>query len=235
MKASRCITAIVALFLFTNLFATPSTQIWIPSTDVQKFMNPHFGWDVYLGQNGSGIISNGGITIGVLPFEKVGLEIGVDYRDLSGNHIYPFYFNAKLGVPEDALFKYMPAVAVGIYDLGFIKGKNDYNLLYGLLAKTLGPVGRFSVGGYYAVGDTLLMGYKDDEAKPGLLASWDKAITDKVWASVDFQSGTNYYSAVSFGASWAFAPNASVILGYDYYLKKDVPGTITMQVDFNLK
>lgn len=236
MKTSRFITALFALLLTTTLFATPSTQIWIPSTDVQKFLNPHIGWDVYVSQSGSGLVSNGGITMGVLPFEKLGLEIGVDYRDLSGDHVYPIYFNAKLGVPEDAFFKFMPAIAVGVYDLGFVKGKNDCNLLYGLLAKTLGPVGRLSAGGYYAAGDTLLMMNADSEHEPaGLLISWDRMITDKLWLAVDFQSGTNGYGAVSFGGSWAFAPNASLLLGYDYFLNAEaIPGTFTLQVDFNL-
>ena len=51
--------------------ATPSTQIWIPSTDVQAFLNPHLGWDVYAGTHSAGgILSNGGITVGILPFKR---------------------------------------------------------------------------------------------------------------------------------------------------------------------
>jgi hypothetical protein len=219
--------------------ATPSTQIWIPSTDIQKFMNPHIGWDVYLGQAGTGAISNGGITIGVLPFKKLGLEIGVDYRDLSGDHQNPLYLNAKAGIPEDAFFKFMPAVAFGVYDLGFARGVNDYDLLYGLLAKTIWKLGRLSAGGYYAAGDTALMLNKDGEHEPGgFLVSWDRTmseISDKLWLAVDFQGGTNGYGALSFGAAWMFAPNAGVIIGYDYYLNADaLPGTITVQFDLNL-
>jgi len=39
--------------------------------------------DSYIKVKGTeGAVTNGGITVGVLPFSKVGLEIGVDYRDL---------------------------------------------------------------------------------------------------------------------------------------------------------
>jgi hypothetical protein len=69
--------AFSVLFLVNVCFvnATPSTQIWIPSTDVQPFLKPHLGWDVYLNPYGSGLLSNGGITIGVLPFNKIGGRI----------------------------------------------------------------------------------------------------------------------------------------------------------------
>jgi hypothetical protein len=40
---------------------------------------------------------------------------------------------------------------------------------------------------------------------------------------------------LSFGASWAFAKNVSVIFGYDIYNNKKVAGqnTATIQVDIN--
>lgn len=239
MNPIRLVTPLVALVFAGSLFATPSTQIWIPSTDIQKYLNPHFGWDAYIGEEGSGVISNGGITMGILPFEKFGMEIGIDYRDLSGDHKYPVYLNAKIGIPENALFTNMPAVAIGGYDIGFNEGITNYNVMYGLIAKTIGPAGRFSVGGYYAAGDSLLMLDKDGNQEPaGILASWDRTmaeISDKLWLAVDFQSGTNGYSAVSAGAAWMFAPNAGLILGYDYFLNSEVlPGTITVQVDINL-
>ena len=52
---------------------------------------------------------------------------------------------------------------------------------------------------------------------------------------IDYQGGNNAYGATSFGASWAFAKNVSVILGYDVYNNKDRAGqnTATIQVDIN--
>src|SRR6266581_4285157 len=71
--------------------ATPSTQIWIPSTDIQGYKTLHLGIDNYFRASGKG--GNGGpvrdpnvydigLTAGVLPFEKVQLEIGADYVSL---------------------------------------------------------------------------------------------------------------------------------------------------------
>ncbi|MDD5672524.1 MAG: hypothetical protein PHC61_00040 [Chitinivibrionales bacterium] len=228
-----------------SIGATPSTQIWIPSTDIQKFADPHFGWDIYLTNTGNdnggqtGSVSNGGITIGVLPFSKIGMEVGIDYRDLGGNHVYPVYFNAKLGTPEDAFFKYMPALAVGGYDFGTKKDINDNNIIYGLAAKTIGKFGRLSVG-YYAGNKKLLLDMSDNAKadNSGLLLSWDRTISeisDKLWLALDYQGSKSSYGALSFGFSYNFAANASAILGYDIFNDNTTyKPTFTVQIDINL-
>jgi hypothetical protein len=228
------------LCLTTVILATPSTQIWIPSTDIQGFLNPHFGWDVYLTNTGTGTVSNGGITMGVLPFKKVGLEVGIDYRDLSGDHRYPVYFNAKLGTPEDAFFKYMPAIAVGGFDFGTKDSATNYNVTYGLIARTFPIIGRLSVGGYTGLSPDKLWTSSDGKVnKSGVLASLDRTMTEissKLWLAIDYQSGNNGYGALSFGASWNWAPNVSTILGYDIYNDSNLAKpTVTFQLDINLK
>jgi hypothetical protein len=185
-----------------------------------------------------------------LPFSKVGLEVGIDYRDginaTNGNHDNPLFFNAKIGVPEDSLFKFQPAIAVGIYDAG-LKEKaidNRFNVTYGLLAKNIWKLGRFSVGGYYGAGpSSLWVGTTTgDTTQAGLLASWDRTmseISDKLWLAVDYQSGKNAYGAFSFGLAWNWSSNVSTILAYDIYnddsMSKPAKSTITFQVDINMK
>jgi hypothetical protein len=253
----RSVISPVFLILFmgiTATFATPSTQIWIPSTDVQGFLVTHICWDEYIGAYNhgtpsatdlTGLVSNGGITIGLLPFEKVKLEAGVDYRDINGDHRTPLYFNFKLGIPEDAFFKYQPAIAVGGFDFGTTKGVTTYNVGYALIAKTLPIVGRLSVGGFKgAIGsdaNAVFYTASDLTAKPddaGLLVSWDRALTelsDKLWVAVDYQSGKSGYGALSFGASYAITPDASFILGYDLWNDNIFyKPTVTFQVDMNL-
>lgn len=237
-----------ALALFTrNALATPSTQIWIPSTDIQGFGVFHLGWDSYIktatAAGDVGTVTNGGITVGVLPFKQVGLELGIDYRDISSIHIYPIYFNAKLGVPEDAFFKYMPAVAVGAFDLGAKSGGaglTSFNITYGLLAKNIWKLGRISAGYYLGNDKALLVPKKDAQ---GFLVSWDRTISelsDKLWLAVDYMGGYNSYSEISVGLSYAITPDASFIIGYDVWsdinsqpLVQAKP-TATVQVDFNL-
>lgn len=220
--------------------ATPSTQIWIPSTDVQKFKTVHFGLDTYIkAKSKEGVyeptVTNLGLTSGVLPSENVQLEVGIDYRDIGGLHDYPFYFNAKLGTPEGSLFKGSPAIAVGGYDFGIKSDVTDYNILYGLTAKTFGKLGRISAG-YYAGNDKLLLDINGNEDNHGVLLSWDKTISevsDKLWAAVDYQGGENGYGALSFGVAWSFTPNVSVIFGYDIYNESAYKPTATVQLDIN--
>ena len=97
--------------------ATPSTQIWIPSTDIQAYKTLHLGIDNYIRTSKDGGFPNFydiGLTAGVLPFEKIQAEIGIDYLDGGQAGIpgsfnesadkSPIYFNWKLGTPEDSLF-----------------------------------------------------------------------------------------------------------------------------------
>jgi len=224
--------------------ATPSTQIWIPSTDVQAYKTLHLGIDNYIrvkrASDGSRwpTAYDVGLTAGVLPFEKLQMEVGIDYIyfgvDAMDNH--PIYFNAKLATPENSLFKNSPAIAVGGYNFG-LASETNLNLVYGLVAKTIPIVGRLSAG-YYVGNDGLLVDQNGAKAEHGILLSWDRVISeidDRLWVGVDYQGGENAFGALNFGASWAFSKNVSVIFGYDIYNRKATGGeqTFTTQVDIN--
>lgn len=243
MKTSNSLTIFIAVLILSVgiAYATPSTQIWIPSTDIQPFKTFHFGVDTYIktqSQNGTTepTVTNVGITAGVLSLEKLQMEIGIDYRDIGGIHTYPFYFNAKLGVSEDAFLKGSPALVLGGYDFGTEKNVIDYNIFYGIVAKTVGRLGRFSAG-YYTGNDALLKDIDGNSDNHGVLLSWDRTISeisDKVWVAIDYQGGKNSYGAVSFGVSWKFAPNVGVIFGYDIYNESTYKPTATIQLDIDL-
>jgi hypothetical protein len=232
------------------LHSTPSTQIWIPSTDFQKWKTMHLGLDNYIrtskidGIRGAGMFDIG-LTTGLLPFEKFQGEIGVDYLSMGDSNYddFPVYFNAKIGFPEGAIFKGSPALALGAYNIGLKKDFTNYNIVYGLIAKTIPVLGRVSVG-YYTGNDKVLVDENLEKAKDGFLFSWDRTmseISDKLWLAVDYQGGKNYLGALSFGASWAFSKNVSVIFGYDIYNNKKAyyntnnqnANTFTAQVDIN--
>jgi len=239
------ITAMALSIAATGVaMATPSTQIWIPSTDVQAFKTLHLGIDNYTRTSSGGSTNRPnvydlGLTAGVLPFEKVQLEVGVDYLTNGFNNVdsNPLSFNAKLGTPESSLFGGSPALAVGGFAFGTKKDLTDANIVYGLAAKTLPVVGRLSAG-YYTGNDDVLLDKNGNEENDGLLLSWDRTmseISDKLWVAVDYQGGDNAFGAFSFGASWAFAKNVSVIVGYDIYNDKTMGGenTFTTQLDIN--
>ncbi len=239
---SQKVIGIAAAVLLSVSFAhaTPSTHIWIPSTDIQPYKKIHFGLDTYIKtQRVDGdkepTVTNAGLTVGILPFEKVQAEIGVDYRDIGGDHRYPLYFNAKIGIPEDALGKNVPAFAIGAYDFGTKSDMTDYNIVYGIAAKTVGQIGRFSVG-YYTGNDNLLRKLDGSKDNHGVLLAWDRTISeisDKLWAAIDYQGGRNSYGALSFGVAWKFAPNVSVIFGYDIYNESRYKPTATLQLDID--
>ena len=243
---------IVVAFLVNSEFSysTPSTQIWIPSSDFQKWKTGHLGLDNYIrtskidGIRGAGMFDLG-LTTGLLPFEKFQGEIGIDYLSMGDSNYddYPIYFNAKIGFPEGALFKGSPALALGAYNVGLKKNLTNYNILYGVIAKTIPFLGRVSAG-YYTGNDKVLVDENLNKANSGLLLSWDRTmseISDKLWLAVDYQGGENYLGALSFGASWSFSKNVSVIFGYDIYNNKKAyyntnnqnANTFTAQVDIN--
>ena len=106
-----------------------------------------------------------------------------------------------------------------------------------MAAKNLSKLGRFSAG-YFTGNDKVLVDENGKKANTGLLLSWDRTISeisDKLWAAVDYQGGNSSMGALSLGASWAFAPNTSVIFGYDIYNNNKVAGadTYTVQLDIN--
>jgi len=251
------ICAIAVLSSISVAKATGSTQIWIPSTDIQAFKSVHLGIDNYIrtqkdanGFYGSGMYDLG-LTTGISPFSKVQAEIGIDYLNMGDNNIleaknydlHPIYFNGKIAIPEDSLFKGAPAIAVGAYNFGTKATLTNYNIVYGLLAKTIPYIGRISVG-YYTGNKALLVDELGKASNSGLLLSWDRAIpeiSNKLWLAVDYQSGKNYLGALNFGLSWAFSKNVSVIFAYDIYNNKNAfyntnnvnTNTFTTQLDIN--
>lgn len=244
---SIVIGIISALVLSASALATPSTQIWIPSTDIQATGTTHLGFDNYSAINtplgtapstGASNYYDFGVTYGAFP----GLEVGFDFISTLQS---PVVFNVKYGIPEGTL---PVSFAVGAYNVGFsttttapVYAGNDLNIVYGLVAKNF-DFGRLSAGYYTANSknaffDTTAVVNGTKLENTGLLLSYDKQISDKWWAAVDYQGGYNYFGALSFGVSYAFAPNTSVIFGYDIYT---LPGTatggstLTTQVDINI-
>lgn len=249
MKKTLIISLCTSFFFTMISFSTPSTQIWIPSTDFQKWKSMHLGIDNFIrsmkidGVRGAGIV-DAGLTTGLLPFQKFQGEIGVDYVTMGDNFYdnHPFYFNAKIGFPESALFKGSPAIVVGGYNFGLKKNLTDYNIIYGVMAKTI-PLGRISVG-YYTGNGKVLVDENLKKANNGILLSWDRTMTeisDKLWLAVDYQGGRNYLGSLNFGAAWSFSKNVSVIFGYDiwnnshayYNTYNQNANSLTAQVDIN--
>ncbi len=219
-KIASTVAAIILLVGVGN--ATPSTQIWNPSTDIQGTGTVHFGIDNYFTQQGTAVggyafPSDIGLTYGVLP----GVEIGVDVF-LPQNS--PLVFNAKFAVPESSV---LPAFAIGGFGFGTETGVTDQNVLYAVAAKTF-MVGRVSAG--YFSGNDKVLGAGENA---GVILAWDKAVSDKIWLCVDYAGTKSALGSLFYGASYVFSPNTSVIFGYGTYNNVAKP-TFTTQLDINI-
>ena len=261
--ATTALAATMTVAAAGTALATPSTQIWIPSTDIQPYKTFHLGIDNYIrasGKSGTGApirdtnVYDIGPEVGILPFEKLQMEVGFDFysNSLEANDNHPINGNFKIGTPEDSLFKFSPAIAVGMYNIGPNPGNGNaslvlsgQNIAYVLAAKTLPEIGKIpSLGrisaGYYRGAKSALVDANNPakSANEGVLLSWDRTMTeisDKLWLAVDYQGGNNVDGALNVGFSWAFSKNVSVIFGYDIYKEKTLAGqnTFTTQLDIN--
>ena len=230
------IIASVCLMLSRPAFATPSTQIWNPSTDIQAFGTTHLGIDNYFTfiwpkDGGYAFPTDVGLTYGALP----GLEIGIDSFTPSS---YQYTFNVKYGIPEGDIY---PVFAVGEFNFGFNRDSEgrtaDQNIAYAVLAKTFG-LGRLTAG-YYSGNELVLRNVDDEKANTGFILTWDKMITDKIWACLDYASGYSAYGSFFSGMSYSFAQNTSIIFGYGTFNMHQNTGdgfdpVMTTQVDINV-
>jgi hypothetical protein len=212
------------LVLSGRVYATPSTQIWNPSTDIQAVKTFHLGIDDYFTfedktSGGYSYPTDIGLCYGILP----GVEIGIDVlspQPIAGSQLV---FNAKYGIPENGG---LPALAIGGYGFGLLTGLTDQNVIYGVAAKTFW-LGRISTG--YFQGNAKTIGSDNT----GIILTWDKALSDNIWASVDYAGGNSALGALFAGLSYGFAANTSILFAYGKYNNGAKP-TVTTQLDINL-
>lgn len=265
MREKAFLTLVTFLFticFITSGYATPTTLIWTPSTDIQPYKKIHFNADNYTpvksrDANGNRLYVQQiyGPTFSLLsdkpennllgklwsPLGKVMAETGFDYKKGFGPRLddWPVYFHFKLGVPEDAYFKYMPAFAVGSYDMGYKHNFTNYNVWYLRGAKTIN-VGKLNLGrisaGYFNGNARLLRDKNGDRDNAGLMLAWERTMTeisDKLWICADYQGTQSSYGALNFGFAWKFTNSISAIVGYDIYNNPNLKDTITFQLDLD--
>jgi len=263
MQKSGVVLLGISVFMsvcFSNALATPTTLIWTPSTDIQPFGKIHLNVDNYTPVRSRDHNNNQlyvqqvyGLTFSLLsdkpednllgklwsPLGKVMAETGFDYKKGLGATLdkWPVYFHFKFGVPEDAYFKYMPAFAIGSYDMGYKHNFTNNNVWYLRAAKTVSlgkfNLGRFSAG--YFNGNNRILRDQDglcDNAGP--MVAWERVISeisDKLWLCLDYQGTHSSYGALNYGFAWKFANNISAIIAYDVYSNQNLKNTVTFQLD----
>lgn len=251
--SSAALAALAACGLFGGATgaarATSSSTVWTPMTlDIQSFGVLHWGVDNYFtafrkASNGAGDFpTDAGLTVGILPFEKLQMEVGVDLLEPSD---YPVSFNAKLGAPEGTLFSGAPALQVGIVNAGTKKGVNDYNVLYGVVGKSFPGVGRFSIGPYTGNSKLLVDGHGKKE-NSGFMAAFDHGFRpvkgadgaefNRFVVAADYASGKNALGGGALGLYYFFTKDISLLVAPVWFNEEAINGKHkwTIQLDINV-
>ncbi|GAB4414400.1 MAG: hypothetical protein OHK0032_10480 [Thermodesulfovibrionales bacterium] len=250
MKLKVLAASMISLVLFSGIaYATPSTTYWTPMTpDIQPYGVLHIGVDNYFtvfrkAANGGGSFpTDFGLTMGVLPFEKLQMEVGVDLLESSD---YPLYFNAKIGTPEDALFKGSPTLQLGIFNVGTKNNVTNQNIVYGVIGKTILGIGRLSVGPY--IGNKKVLVDKDgNKENTGIMVAFDRGFLpvkdkagneyNKIVFAADYASGKNAIGGGGFGLYYYFTKDISLLTGPVWFNEEAINGKWkwTIQLDINL-
>jgi hypothetical protein len=238
----------LVLFAGTAL-ATPSTTYWTPMTmDIQPYKVVHLGIDNYytttkkvVSDEQGAFPTDVGLTVGVLPFEKIQMEIGIDALYPSDN---PYYFNAKVGSPEGALFKESPALQVGIFNVGTRNNVTNQNVVYGVIGKTIPVLGRLTVGPY-AGNSKVLVDKNREKENTGYMAAIDHSFMSvkdtagneysKWVVAADYASGKNAIGGGGVGIYYFFTKDISLLTGPVWFNEKAINGAMkwTTQLDIN--
>lgn len=212
----RAILIVTCMLILAGVaHATPSTLIWIPSTDIQVD-STHLGIDAF---RTSGNADDPATDIG-LTFGNGRYEWGIDYFEGIDD---PIYLNAKALLKDETPTS--PRLVAGVYAYG-TNDATAYNIWYLLGSKTF-DFGRLTAG--YGIGRKEALG--EDNAM--IMLGFDRAIGDKWWAAVDYQGGESGFGALSAGVACTISPTTSVLLGYDWFNDDSLADALTVQLDMN--
>ncbi len=249
-------TKLSALMLLTTIilmagiaYATPSTTYWTPMTvDIQPYGILHIGVDNYFtvfrkAEDGGGSFPmDFGLTMGVLPFEKIQMEVGVDLLESTD---YPLFFNAKIGAPENALFKGSPTLQLGIFNIGTKNNVTNQNIVFGVIGKTIPGIGRISAGPYIG-NEKVLIDKNGDKENTGIMVAFDRGFMpakdkagneyNKLVFAADYASGENAIGGGGFGIYYYFTKDISLLTGPVWFNEEAINGKWkwTIQLDINL-
>jgi len=166
-------------------------------------------------------------------------EIGIDYLGATDD---PIYFNGKLGVDENKLFKHSPAVSLGFFNAGtrtHTANRTDQNVLGLAFGKSFNKTSQLYWGGFTG---SRAMGKNHSGFWFGFKHSFcpakDCHDTDYYkWVLVgDYASGRNTIGGGGIGVYYYFTPEISLITGpilfNDYKLNGRWKWTIQFYYEF---
>lgn len=229
----------------TSSFAWETTEYWTPCVeDVQPYMVPklmignYFSVDKSTMNGSTAFPSDLAFEIGILPYNKVQMEVGIDAMYPSAD---PYMFNTKIGSPENSLFKGSPGFSVGIYDVGTNPSTTGFDIADVVIGKTIPYIGRLHVGYYYGNHAVLVNGNGQPDNQ-GWMIGYDRTIItiskwwmDSIVLAADYASGSNYIGGGGFGLYFNWTKNISLLTGPVWFndYKINGPWKWTTQVYIN--
>jgi len=221
--------------------ATPSTTFFTPCTPyIQPFAVPHITYDSYFAGSGD-FPTDVGLTLGVLPFDKVQAELGFDLF-LPGS--YPVQLNGKIGIPENAFSRWFPGISAGIFGVGFKNNVNNYNILHFNIGKAIPYLGSIGGGFYKGLNSSLLLNGNGDKEDIGFMVSYYRTLeplTDRIAIAADWMSGKNVFGGGGVGLYFWFTKSIDLITGWVWFNDTRINNfqdgifTIQLDIDFNFK
>jgi hypothetical protein len=233
----------------SRVYATPSTTYWTPCTiDFQSYKVGHVTYDNYTTLAKKGPTRGGqafgndlGLTAGVLPFQKLQMEAGVDWLEPTD---YPLFGNAKIGYTEDMFFKGAPALEAGIFNVGTKKGITDQDIAYLTTGRSLpGGLGRLHLSGY--IGNAkVLRSSEGGLQNTGFMVGYDYGFWNvksqggdynRLVLAADFSSGKNAVGGGGAGLYYYFSKDVSILSGPVWFNDRTINGDWkwTTQLDIN--
>jgi hypothetical protein len=244
-KIVRILAACALALSAQTAWATPSTLFWTPATTyIQPFLIPHITYDTYFNDKANYPMDLG-LTMGILPFEKIQAEVGLDF-------FLPYWgaqnavllqpagalqLNAKVGLVEGAFGEWFPGISAGIYGAGVNQG-TQFDILHAEIGKTF-FFGGITVGGYYGAGGANAL-WTDSagvlQTRGGFIGSYitpdivlDLKGLNKINFFADVQTGNNFLGAVAGGIGIYFTPSIDILTGPVFFLNKNAqPGASSM-------
>jgi hypothetical protein len=230
--------------------ATPSSTHWTNcSIDIQPYRVVHLTYDNYttIGEDGPALggqqfANDLGLTFGVLPFEKLQMEVAVDWLEPTD---HPFFLAVKLGAPEGVLFAGAPALQLGVFNIGTEEGVTDQNVAHLIVGRSLpAGLGRIHASGY--IGDSDLLRSSDgEEQNTGVMLAYDRGFWpaeesvggyNRFVLAADWCSGDNPIGGGGFGLYYYLAGNVSILSGPVWFNDGSLNGDWkwTTQLDANI-
>jgi hypothetical protein len=164
---------------------------------------------------------------------KIQAEVGVDMLEPAD---HPWFFNGKIGYPEGALGAHMPAVELGIFNVGTRRGVTDYNVRALIVGRTLpGNLGRLHLALYHG-NDTVLRSSAGENQSSGFMVAYDRWLRPGKWLlAADYASGRNAIGGGGAGVYYFFSQDLSLLAGPVWFNDSGLNRGMkwTTQLDFN--